>query len=252
MGSGAIGLWSGARKMFKMGKKQKKRSWKWRLLTHPKILGLLVIALYFVVNFAVQLYRKPAEIFSFAAKIHYKTPEESWSAYHDYFVEAEKYGLRAELLAALAQAESSGSPWATPRWTFHWPREFFDLYRPQSSAVGLFQFTNGTYEKVRQACPAGSDRCVDLGWTPPTRLSAAESIERAAQNLHRELLLIAPKNPKSWNELAPIIHLCGTGIARQVARHGMPANLHCGPHNARAYVQEISALARRMEKVRAR
>ncbi len=235
----------------KNSKKPKRRSWKWRLLTNPKGMAVALVILYVLTNFFVQLYRKPAEILSFAAFLHYKTPEENWSAYQEYFLNAEKYGIQAETLAALAQAESSGSPWATPRWTFNWwPREAFDFYRPQSSAVGLFQFTNGTYEAVRRRCSVAENKCPDLGWTAPTRLSASESIERAAQNLHRELMNIAPKNKNSWTHLAPLVHLCGSGVARKVARNGTPQTLRCGSHNALAYVREIDSLARRMKKIR--
>jgi hypothetical protein len=243
-------------KMLKMGKKKtaakaKKKSWKRRLLMNPKGFSLLVVGLYLLTNFFVQLYRKPAEIFSFVAFLHYKTPEENWAAYEDYFIRAEQYGIPAELLAAIAQAESSGSPWATPRWTFNWrPHDVFDLYRPETSAVGLFQFTNGTYERVREHCDGAHSQCPDIGWTAPTRLSAGESIQRAAQNLHQELLAIAPKNQQAWADLAPIVHLCGPGVARRVARSGMPSTLKCGSHNAKIYLRDIKNMAARMSRIR--
>ncbi len=204
---------------------------------------------YFSINFLVQLYRKPSETLSFFAFLHYKSPSETWSSYGSHFVASEKFGLEAELMAALAQKESSGSPWASPSWQFNFrPRNAFDLYRPASSAVGLFQFTRGTYQDVQKLCK--NRDCPDLGWTLPTRLAPGESIEKAAQNLHRELRRLDARGGASWTRLAPVVHLCGAAIAAKVHKQGLKSVTRCGSHNLSAYLRDVEKLRRQFARYR--
>jgi hypothetical protein len=57
-----------------------------------------------------------------------------------------------ELLAALAQTESSGDPVALTYWRWRFSANPFDIYRPASSAVGMFQITDGTFAEARRYC----------------------------------------------------------------------------------------------------
>ena len=59
--------------------------------------------------------------------------------------------MTPELLAALAQVEAAGNPVARTPWRVRAgdPRE---LYRPASSAVGMYQITDGTFREARRYC----------------------------------------------------------------------------------------------------
>ena len=61
-------------------------------------------------------------------------------------------GYAKKLLAALAQVEGSGNPVARTYWRWSWKRAPFDLYSPASSAVGMYQITNGTFAEARRYC----------------------------------------------------------------------------------------------------
>ena len=60
--------------------------------------------------------------------------------------------MSAELLAALAQVEGSGNPLVRTYWRWSWPALPFDFYRPASSAVGMYQITDPTFEEARHYC----------------------------------------------------------------------------------------------------
>ena len=57
-----------------------------------------------------------------------------------------------ELLAALAQVESSGNPVARTYWRWRFSWNPFELYGPASSTIGMFQITDGTFAEARPFC----------------------------------------------------------------------------------------------------
>ena len=60
--------------------------------------------------------------------------------------------MTPELLAALAQVEGSGNPVVRTYWRWSFRLEPFEIYRPASSAVGMYQFTDGTFAEARRYC----------------------------------------------------------------------------------------------------
>ena len=56
------------------------------------------------------------------------------------------------LLASLAQIEGSGNPVARTYWRWQFSWNPFEVYRPASSATGMFQITDGTFEEARRYC----------------------------------------------------------------------------------------------------
>ena len=56
------------------------------------------------------------------------------------------------LLAALAQVEGSGNPIVRTYWRLAFSTEPFEIYRPASSAVGMYQITDGTFADARHYC----------------------------------------------------------------------------------------------------
>ena len=60
--------------------------------------------------------------------------------------------ITPELLAALAQVESSGNPVTRTYWRWRWSFNPFAIYQPASSAVGLFQMIDGAYAEAAKFC----------------------------------------------------------------------------------------------------
>src|SRR4051812_47233969 len=54
--------------------------------------------------------------------------------------------------AALAQVESSGNPVARTYWRWQLTAQPLSVYRPASSAVGMYQITDGTFAEARRYC----------------------------------------------------------------------------------------------------
>ena len=71
-----------------------------------------------------------------------KTPAGTWRQYAPLFLKYSTGVITPELLAALAQVEASGNPVARTYWRWAWKPEPFDVYRPASSAVGMYQITD--------------------------------------------------------------------------------------------------------------
>ena len=105
------------------------------------LIGLLVFA---GVDVVYQVAHKPSELVALLPSAP-KPPEETWTAYGDLFRENATPLVRAELLAALVQAESSGDPLALPPWRFRFTLDPRGVYGPSSSAVGIMQMTDGNY-----------------------------------------------------------------------------------------------------------
>src|SRR5450631_595762 len=60
--------------------------------------------------------------------------------------------ITPDLLAAIAQVEGSGNPVARTYWRWSWSAQPFEVYRPASSAVGMYQITDGNFAEARHYC----------------------------------------------------------------------------------------------------
>ena len=65
--------------------------------------------------------------------------------------------MTPELLAALAQVEGAGNPVARTYWRWQAGWNPFEVYRPASSAVGMYQMIRREVLSVvaRNSCPRG-------------------------------------------------------------------------------------------------
>ena len=135
---------------------RRRRLWKKfrRLPVHTQIGAALVAAalVWSVVNVVYQVIRKPTELFFPVSATLYKTPAETWDAYAHLFRRHATDVMTPELLAALAQVEGSGNPIVRTYWRWSWAVDPFEVYRPASSAVGMYQFTDGTFEQASHYC----------------------------------------------------------------------------------------------------
>ena len=177
----------------------------------------LLLAVWATVNWLVQVARKPTEIFFPVSGSFVKAPAQTWREYGPLFAEHSTTVITPELLAALAQVEGSGNPMARTYWRWRLSWNPFEVYRPASSAVGMFQITDGTFAEARHYCihnhivvedgPWDDARSCwfkrsTRAWYPGTRWkcrSAARSHGRAHPRAepHRHRLAAAATGPRS-------------------------------------------------------
>src|SRR5690242_12851213 len=136
-----------------LGSPRARRLWR-RVLRAPVaarlVVGLiLLVALWSAANWTYHVIRKPTELFFPVSGTLAKAPPETWRQYAPLFRRHSTATVSPELLAALAQVEGSGDPVARTyrRWQVAWNP--FDVYRPPSSAVGMYQTTDPTFQEAR-------------------------------------------------------------------------------------------------------
>ena len=120
-----------------------------------------ILTLWLSVNWIYQVVRKPTELFFPVSGTLYKSPAETWDEYAPIFRKHSTGAITAEFLAALAQVEGSGNPIVRTYWRWSWKPEPFEMYRPASSAVGMYQITDGTFEEAKRFCV--HDHVVEAG-----------------------------------------------------------------------------------------
>jgi hypothetical protein len=216
--------------------------------------GLLVAGA-FAVNWLYQVARKPTELFFLDGPL-YKTPQQTWEAYAPVFRRHSTAAIPAELLAALAQAEGGGNPVARTYWRWRLTHEPFEIYRPASSAVGMYQITDATFREAKRYCVRDHVVVADGPWHDwgscwfnwlYFRVVPGHAVEMTAALLDRQVASIAPKAAAGQKrEVAAVAHLCGASAARAYAARGFrpAAGQRCGDHDLRAYLARVNALQR--------
>lgn len=220
-----------------------------------RIAGIIVIALVMLVlsNLIYHVVHKPSELFFFVGHRLDKEPAATWRAYGPLFQTYATTSITPALLAALAQVESSGNPLDRTYWRWRFSFNPFAIYRPASSAVGLFQMTDPAYAEVSKFCiRAHAVTETGCGVMPYIRLLPSHSTELAAIYLDRNVAAILARagrtaaTPQQVQDVATIVHLCGGGPATAYARRGfkMKPDERCGDHLMSAYVARVNAFKR--------
>lgn len=220
---------------------------------------MLAVLLFAMINLVVHVVRKPTEMLFPVSGVLKKKPDETWRQYGPLFHEYATTSISPELLAALAQMEGAGDPVAHTywRWRLTWPP--FDIYQPASSAVGMYQMTDPTFADARRYCirhhsVVDSQAC----WFSDfyTRILPSHAIELTAAHLDRSVEAIlahahSPATPQQKQDLAALIHLCGSGPARDFAHHGfqLQPGETCGDHAAAAYLEQVGAFRRQFQRL---
>jgi hypothetical protein len=229
---------------------------------------VLLVMAWAAVNWMVQVGRKPAEVFGAVGGSFGKAPAQTWREYGALFDDNSTAVLTPELLAALAQVESSGNPVARTYWRWRFSWNPFELYRPASSAVGMFQLTDGTFAEARRYCIHDHVVVEDGPWDDLhscwfnalyTRVVSAHAVEMTAALLDRTVARTLAHNRiqtaslTQRQNLAAIIHLCGDGAGDDYARRGFRfrAGQRCGDHDPRRYLSQINALKRQFARLAA-
>lgn len=221
--------------------------------------AIALVGAWLTVNVAYQVIRKPTELFFPVAGTLSKMPRDTWRDYAPLFREHATRTMTPELLAALAQVEGSGNPVARTFWRWEWSTNPLKWYRPASSAVGMYQITDGSFVEARRYCVHNhvvteATRWHDVhgcwfNWAY-TRVLPSDAIEMTSALLDREVADVVsrrrtPPTPRQVQDLAAAIHLCGEGGGETFAHHGfVAAGLRCGDHSLAAYLAEVNAMKR--------
>jgi len=228
--------------------------------------GVVSLAAFFALNLVYQVIRKPGELFAPVSTSFSKNPADTWQSYGALF---EKYStsiIAPELLAALAQVESDGNPVARTYWRWQWSWNPLEIYRPASSALGMFQLTDGTFAQARKFCihnhqvasedpRPNSGSCWFNGFY--TRTLPSHAVELTAAYLHQSVVdTLAVRstikaNARQKQRLAAVIHLCGLRRGQTFAARGFrpaPGEL-CGAHDLQRYLSKVDSMKRHFARL---
>jgi hypothetical protein len=229
---------------------------------------IMLMAVWASMNWAVQAVRKPSEMFFPVSGSLGKAPAETWRQYGPLFVRHSTAVVTPELLAALAQVEGSGNPVARTYWRWRFSWNPFEVYRPASSAVGMFQITDGTFAEARRYCIHNHVVVADGPWhdlrscwfnSLYTRVVPGDAVEMTAALLDRtvartlESQAVAAASLQQRQNLAAVIHLCGGGAGSAYVRGGFRfrPGQRCGDHDVHRYLAQVDLLKRQFARLAA-
>jgi hypothetical protein len=213
------------------------------------------------VNWTYQAIRKPSELFFPVSQTLNKTPTETWGQYAPIFRRHSTAVITPALLAALAQVEASGNPVARTYWRWRVSLHPFEVYRPASSAVGMYQITDGTFDEARRYCIHDHVVVADGPWHDRkscwfnalyARVVPSHAVELTSAYLDRRITDILARQRitsatiAQKQNLAALIHLCGAGAGDAFARRGfrLRPGQRCGDHDAAGYLDRIDRMKR--------
>jgi hypothetical protein len=240
------------------------RAVKKTLARHPPAVrlvagGIIVFFVWLTVNWVYQTINKPTEVFFPLDDSLDKSPSEIWRQYESLFREHSTSVITPQLLAALAQVEGGGNPVARTYWRWRLTWNPLELYQPASSAVGMFQITDGTFQEAKRYCIHNHVVVEDGPWHDMqscwfnslyTRVLPSHAIELTSALLDRQVAIalthrrLAPATFKRKQDLAAIIHLCGAAAGNAYAARGfrLTPNQRCGDHDVGTYLTRINAM----------
>jgi len=211
-----------------------RRRWlrRWRRAPPPvrvSIGVLLVAVLTLGVNGIYQVVRKPTELFFPVSGTLYKTPSETWRVYAPIF---RRYATRT----------------ITP-----------ELYRPASSAVGMYQITDGTFAEARRYCIHGHAVVREGAWNDWRacwfnalywRVVPSHAVELTSAYLDLKVSAILGRfavtraTSAQQRHLAAAVHLCGAALGATYVRQGFrfTDTQRCGDQDPRAYLGRVDAM----------
>jgi hypothetical protein len=221
---------------------------------------------FFALNLIYQVVRKPGELFAPISGSLSKNPASTWQSYGALFEEYSTSIISPEFLAALAQIESDGNPVARTYWRWRWSWNPFEIYRPASSALGMFQFTNGTFTDARKYCIRDHTVITEGAWHDPsscwfnvlyTRTLPSHAVEMTAAYLHQRVVdvlatrRVAKASRQQKQKLAAVIHLCGLKRGETFVARGfrVAPGERCGTHGLQRYLTQIDAMKKRFARL---
>jgi hypothetical protein len=233
------------------------------LASPPTVRAVVILAailiLWLGVNWAYHAYDKPAELLFPLDHSLNKSPSETWKEYGPLFREHSTAVITPELLAALAQAEGAGNPVARTYWRWRSSWNPLDWYQPASSAVGMYQLTDGTFREAKRYCIHDHVVVEDGPWHDMkscwfnslyTRVVPSHAIELTAALLDRAVAhaiggrRLGAATLRRKQDLAAVIHLCGAGAGHAYVTRGfrLTRRQRCGDHDVGTYLARINGL----------
>lgn len=230
--------------------------------------GTLVICVLVSANWILQVLRKPGEVLAPISARFAKNPASTWQNYGRVFESYSTSILSAEFLAALAQVESNGNPIAVTYWRWQWSWNPLEIYRPASSALGMYQITDGTFAEARKYCIRDHQVVADGPWhdldscwfnTLYTRTIPSHAIELVSAYLHRTVVNTLALHPTvkvrlgEKQKLAAVIHLCGRSRGDAFVRRGFRtmAAERCGDHSIGRYLNQVELMKKQFKRLKA-
>ena len=230
--------------------------------------AVVVLAVWVVLNGAVQVIRKPTEMFFPVSGTLAKAPPETWRQYGPLFRKHSTAVITPELLAALAQVEGAGDPVARTYWRWRPTWNPLELYRPASSAVGMYQITNAMFAEAKRYCIHDHVVVEDGPWHDLRscwfnslyfRIIPSHAVEMTAAFLDRRVAntiahrRITAATLLQKQDLAALIHLCGAAWSDGYARRGFlqTAGQRCGEHDVSSYLVQVHAMRRQFVRLAA-
>jgi len=213
------------------------------------------------VNWTVQAARKPTEMFFPISGSLTKTPRETWRSYEPLFREHSTAIITPDLLAALAQVEAAGNPMARTYWRWRLTWNLFEIYRPASSAVGMYQITDATFHAAKRYCIHRHAVAEDGPWYEfgscwfnglYARIFPGDAVEMTAAFLDRSVAATLKRRKldgatlRQKQDLAAVIHLCGSGAGDAYAKRGfrLVPDQRCGDHDVARFLAQLEAMKR--------
>lgn len=229
--------------------------------------SIFAIVGFFVLNWIYQVMRKPVELLAPISAAFSKTPESTWQSYGPLFERHSTNIISPEFLAAMAQVEGNGNPIVRTYWRWQWSWKPFEIYRPASSALGMFQITDGTFVEARKYCIRDHEVLSEGPWydlhscwfnSLYSRNIPSHSIEMTAAYLHRsvannlDVRWHAKTSVEQKQRLAAVIHLCGLRRGEAFVRRGLrlSAGERCGAHDLRRYLNEVELMTKQFARLR--
>ena len=222
---------------------------------------VVLLAAWAAANGVYQAIRKPTELFFPVSGALAKSPAETWRSYGPLFNEHSTSIITPALLAALAQVEGSGNPVARTYWRWRPSPNPFEVYQPASSAVGMYQITDATFDEAKRYCIHDHVVVEDGPWTDTsscwfnslyTRVVPSHAIEMTSALLDRYVARAFARHrgvaatPDRQQDLAAVIHLCGPGGGDAYAARGFrpPSRQACGGNDVGAYLARVNRFKR--------
>ena len=261
-------LWRFTRARWRMFRAAKKAV----LASPPAVRTVVIVSgillLWLGVNWAYHALNKPTEVLFPLDHSLNKNPAETWRQYGAHFRKHATSVMTPELLAALAQVEGGGNPMARTYWRWHLTWNPLELYRPASSAVGMYQITDGTFQEATRYCIRNHRVVEDGPWHNPdscwfnslySRVVPSHAIQLTSALLDRSVTsVVGPRRIgtvtlRKKQNLAAVIHLCGTGAGHAYASRGfrLTHRQRCGDHEVRDYLERVNAMTHQFTRLAA-
>ena len=238
----------------------------------PTVRTVVILATTFMfllgINWTYQAFNKPTEILFPLDRSLNKNPAETWKQYGSLFRKHATSVMTPELLAALAQAEGGGNPVARTYWQWQTTWNPLELYRPASSAVGMYQITDGTFQQARRYCIHDHRVVEDGPWHNPnscwfnslyTRVLPSHAIQLTSALLDRlvsHTIALRPNGSVTLRQkqsLASVIHLCGATAGRAYVTRNfrLSPQQRCGGHDVSDYLTRVNAMKQQFTRLAA-